>query len=114
MDNIFMGRSGRSGRNLSSKRSGRKLYYSAASYTLTGGCISEQIVVNVQDPSIERLTLRTTSENNTMLPFSILAPNADLRIDQLSITGQLVAQDLKLYGACNVSCPIFHGSYSCP
>jgi hypothetical protein len=74
----------------------------------------EQIVVNVQDPSIERLTSRTTSENNAVLPFSILAPNADFWIDQLSITGQLVAQDLKLCGACNhVSCPIFHAEVFC-
>lgn len=104
--------SGKAGSKKMGKKMGKRRYYSAASYKLTGGCISEQIIVNIQDPSIERLMLSGISENST-LPFSVLAPNADLRIDQLSITGQVVARDLEFHGACNISCPIFHGSYSC-
>eukprot|EP00561_Arcocellulus_cornucervis_P003556 CAMPEP_0185822534 /NCGR_PEP_ID=MMETSP1322-20130828/26896_1 /TAXON_ID=265543 /ORGANISM="Minutocellus polymorphus, Strain RCC2270" /LENGTH=356 /DNA_ID=CAMNT_0028520011 /DNA_START=13 /DNA_END=1080 /DNA_ORIENTATION=- len=91
----------------------RKLRYLSPTFKLTGGCASEQILVNLPC-SVKELRLALNDNGvSSSLPFSIFAPYSRLRIDDISIVGQVVAQAIEIKGECNISCPLFQGSGGC-
>jgi len=82
---------------------------------LRGECSSEQILFNLPDLTSRYCIIAPkNSANDTLLPFSILAPKAEL-IDLfgVSLQGQIIAKSVRIWDTAIVACPLFQASFSC-
>ncbi|KAJ8900701.1 hypothetical protein NDN08_000002 [Rhodosorus marinus] len=73
-------------------------------------CRPEQILVNIHDQSRD-VTVRSNPGN--LYPFSLLIPKAEVTLNNVEVTGQLIAKETRLSNSAKLSCPLFEGSYSC-
>ncbi|KAJ8908606.1 hypothetical protein NDN08_005311 [Rhodosorus marinus] len=73
-------------------------------------CNPGQILVNIHDQERD-VTVKNTPGN--LYPFSLLIPKARVTLNNVVVTGQLVAKDTRLSNKAKILCPLFEGSYSC-